>query len=165
MKTRSTLPVLVFSLLLGTVGPTFAADPVSTTTPSATPSVATTPSRADQVTAIQDQYNPIFDSQYARLMAVKKKLILDANAYRAFKAVLADFLDVRRVINSNLQSASSDLSAVKDYAEEETGEFSSTLNGLEAQAAKIKTLSCAKGKVVKKVSGVSPKCPKGYKKK
>lgn len=161
MKTRSALIVLVCSLVLGSVGTAFAADPV----PSPTPSTSSTPSRADQVTAIQDQYNPIFDAEYARLMAVKKKLALDVQAYRGFKAVLADFIEVRRVIDNNLQDAKSDLSAVKDYAEEETGEFASSISGLEAQAAKIKTLSCVKGKVVKKVSGLTPTCPKGYKKK
>lgn len=161
MKTRSALLILVGSLLLGSSGPVFAADPVATPTPT----TSATPSRADQVASIQSQYNPIFDAQYARLMVVKKKLVLDANAYRSYKAVLADFLEVRRVIDSNLQSSTSDLAAVKDYADEETGEFASTISGLEAQAAKIKTISCIKGKVVKKVSGLAPKCPKGFKKK
>ena len=159
MKMRSVFPVLVISLLVGITSPVFAADPVATATPTASPS------RADVVASIQAQYNPIFDAQYARLMAVKKKLILDANAYRQFKAVLVDFLDVRRVINSNLQSLTADLGPVRDYAEEETGEFASTISGLEVQAAKIKTLTCIKGKVVKKVSGIGPKCPLGYKKK
>lgn len=161
MKIRSALLILVGSLLLGSSGPVFAADPVSTPTPAA----SATPTRADQVASIQDQYNPIFDAQYARLIVAKKKLVLDANAYRSFKAVLADFLEVRRVIDSNLQSSTSDLAAVKDYADEETGEFASSISGLEVQAAKIKTLTCVKGKVVKKVSGLTPKCPKGFKKK
>ncbi len=161
MKTRSALVFLVMSLMLGSASPLFAADPVATPTPT----TSATPSRADQVASIQNQYNPLFDAQYARLMAVKKKLALDANAYRTFKAVLADFIEVRRVIDSNLQSSTSDLVAVRDYAEEETGEFASTISDLEVQAAKIKTLSCVKGKVVKKVSGIAPKCPKGYKKK
>lgn len=163
MKNRSALLALVFSLSLGLSGPVFAADP--TPAPSATPTTAATPTRADQVASIQDQYNPIFDAQYARLMAAKKKLILDANAYRYFKSVLADFLEVRRVIDSNLKDPTADVGPVRDYAEEETGEFASTISDLEAQAAKIKTLACVKGKVVKKVSGLSPKCPKGYKKK
>lgn len=151
MKSRGALLILACSLLLGNSGPVFAADAV--------------PTRADQVTAIQNQYNPLFDAQYARLMAVKTKLVLDANQYRSFKAVLADFLDVRRVIDTNLSSSFSDLAATKDYADEELGEFDSTLNQLEAVAAKIKTITCIKGKQVKKVSGLSPKCPKGFKKK
>jgi hypothetical protein len=117
------------------------------------------------VTAIQDQYNPIFDAEYARLLVLKKKALVDANLTRSVISVLKDFLEVRRVIDSNLSNSNSDLSATKDYADEETGEFSSTLNMLEAQVAKIKTISCIKAKVVKKVSGLTPKCPKGYKKK
>lgn len=151
MKTRSALLVLVCSLLLGSSGQVFAD--------------TTVPTRADQVTSIQNQYDPLFDAQYARLMAVKTKLVLDANAYRSFKAVLADFLEVRRVINSNLNSSISDLAATKDYADEELGEFDSTLNLLEKQAASIKTITCVKGKQIKKVSGLTPKCPKGFKKK
>lgn len=145
------------SLSLGISGTAFAADP--------TPSSSASPTRAEQVAAIQGQYNPVFDAQYARLLVLKKKALVDVNLTKSVKAVLVDFLEVRRVINSNLRSAISDLAATKDYADEETGEFSSTLNMLEAQAAKIKTISCIKGKVVKKVTALSPKCPKGYKKK
>jgi len=149
--------VLVCSLMLGISGPAFAADP--------SPSSSASPTRADQVTAIKDQYNPLFEAEYARLLALKKKALVDANLTRKVKAVLVDFLEVRRVIDSNLSSSTSDLAATKDYADEETGEFSSTINLLEAEAAKIKTISCIKGKTVKKVTALSPKCPKGYKKK
>ncbi|NDE48230.1 MAG: hypothetical protein EB019_04610, partial [Actinobacteria bacterium] len=34
-----------------------------------------------------------------------------------------------------------------------------------APVAKKITITCIKGKTTKKVSGVNPKCPKGYKKK
>lgn len=143
--------VLVCSLVLGSSGPVFADTAI--------------PTRADQVTSIQDQYNPLFDAQYARLVTVRKKIVSDAGTLRTYKAVLADFLDVRRIIDSGLASSNSDLDALKSYAEEELGEFDSTLNQLESVAAKIKTITCIKGKLVKKVSGLSPKCPKGYKKK
>jgi hypothetical protein len=33
------------------------------------------------------------------------------------------------------------------------------------KAVAIKVISCAKGKITKKVSGTNPKCPAGYKKK
>ena len=36
---------------------------------------------------------------------------------------------------------------------------------VEASAKKILSITCIKGKVTKKISGVSPKCPSGYKKK
>lgn len=155
--------MVVMSLLLGVSGPVFAVDP--TPSSSASPTSPTSPTRAEQVSAIQDQYNPLFAAEYARLLVLKKKALPDADLTKRVKAVLVDFLDVRRVIDSNLMSSTSDLSATKDYAEEETGEFSSTINMLEAQAATIKTISCIKGKVVKKITAIGPKCPKGYKKK
>lgn len=160
MKSRSALLVLVMSLSLGISGTAFAVDP----TPSSSAS-PTSPTRAEQVAAIQSQYNPIFDSEYARLLVLKKKALVDANLTKQVKTAIADILEVRRVINSNLNSTIEDLSATKDYAEEETGEFSSTIGILEGQVAKIKTFSCIKGKVVKKVVALAPKCPKGYKKK
>lgn len=160
MKSRSALLVLVMSLSLGISGTAFAVDP----TPSSSAS-PTSPTRAEQVASIQSQYNPIFDSEYARLLVLKKKALVDANLTKQVKTAIADILEVRRVINSNLNSTIEDLSATKDYAEEETGEFSSTIGILEGQVAKIKTISCIKGKVVKKVVALAPKCPKGYKKK
>ena len=143
--------VMIGSLVLGSAGPVFAD--------------VTAPTRQDQVTAIQTQYSPIFDAYYARFMVIKPEMVLDTNAYRTFKATLADFLDMRRIINDGLTSATSDLSALKSFAEEEAGEFGSTLSILETQSAKMRTLMCFKGKVVKKASGLTPKCPKGYKKK
>lgn len=150
MKLRSTLLVLVCSLILGSSGPVFAAD--------------ATPTRSDQVTSIQNQYNPLFDAQYARLMTVKKKVGNDASTLRIFKPLLADFLDMRRILDSNLTSSTSDLDAVKSFAEEELGEFESSISQLEKTVAKIKSITCTKGKLVKKVSGLTPKCPVGYKK-
>lgn len=143
--------------MLGISGPAFAADP--------SPTSSATPTRADQVTAIQGQYNPLFDAEYARLLVLKKRALVDANLTRSVKAVTVDFLDMRRIIDTGLASSSEDLVALKAFAEEEAGEFSSTLNMLESQAAKIKTISCTKGKVVRKIVGLPPKCPKGFKKK
>lgn len=151
MKSRSTFLILTGSLLLGSIGPVFAVD--------------TIPSRSDQVASIQNQYNPIFDAQYTRLVAVKAKALTDVNMMRRVKATLLDFVDMRRVINTGLISSTSDLVALKDFADEEQGEFGNTISALEIQAAKNKTISCTKGKVVKRISGITPKCPSGYKKK
>lgn len=151
MKMRNVLAVSIGLSLFAGLSPTFAADP--------------TPSRADQVTAIQAQYNPLFDAQYARLLVLKKKTLYDATNLPIVKSVLADFLGVRSSINSDLASATSDLETVRAYAEEETGEFGNTIYQLEVQVAKNKTITCFKGKVVKKISAPSPKCSKGYKKK
>ncbi len=151
MRLRSAVIVLVSSLLLASTGPSFAVDP--------------TPTRADQVTAIQNQYNPLFDGLYARLLVLKKKTLYDATNLPIVKSVLADFLGVRSSINSDLASASSDLETVKAYAEEENGEFGNSIYQIEMQVAKNKTITCVKGKVVKKISAPAPKCAKGYKKK
>ena len=151
MKSRSALVILTGSLILGSAGPVFAVDSI--------------PSRLDQVTSIQNQYNPIFDGQYTRLVGLKAKVLTDANMLRTVKATLLDFVDMRRVIDSGLVSSISDLVALKDFADEEQGEFGNRISAMEIQAAKNKTISCRKGKVVKKFSALAPKCPTGYKKK
>ena len=151
MKMQNALAVSIGLILFAGVSPSFAADPTAT--------------RADQVTSIQGQYNPRFDSQYARLLVLKKKTLYDAINFPIVKSVLADFLGVRSSINTDLASATADLETVRAYAEEETGEFGNTIYQLETQVAKNKTITCVKGKVLKKISGPSPKCAKGYKKK
>jgi hypothetical protein len=151
VKTRGALLIMICSLILGGIGSAFAADPP--------------PSRRDSVTSIQNQYNPLFDAQYARLIAIHKKVSTDSGTFRTYKALLADFLDMRRILNSGLASSTSDLDALKGYAEEEVGEFGNTISTVEATAAKIRTITCVKAKLVKKVTGLTPKCLKGYKKK
>lgn len=155
MKFRSAIVLLISSFLVASAGPGFAVDPMPTATPT----------RADQVASIQSQYNPLFDAQYAKLLALKKKTLYDATNLPIVKSVLADFLGVRSSINSDLASATADLATVKAYAEEETGEFSNTIYQIETQVAQNKTITCVRGKVVKKISAPVPKCAKGYKKK
>ena len=123
------------------------------------------PTRAEQITAIANQYNPIFDSQYARLIAIAAKAKTHAPTYAQYKAILLDFNDVRRIINDGLISSVSDLDAVKAYAEEESGEFAISIPGLEIMAKSITTITCTKGKLTKKVTSIKPLCPKGYTKK
>lgn len=121
--------------------------------------------RAALITKIGAQWNPIFDSQYARIMALTDKAKTAPSTSKEYKALLLDFNEVRRVINDGLSSSSSDLDAVAAYAEEETGEFMSSISHLEKSVSEIKSLTCVKGKLVKKVTEVAPKCPSGYKKK
>ena len=153
---------LILSLIVAGSGQSFAADTTSTATDTAT---ATTSSRALQVTAIQGKYNPIFDAEYSRIIVVKKKHPSDAYVLLNIDIILKDFLEVRRVIDTSLQSATSDLDAMDSYADEETGEFQVTITNLEQLALTRTTITCVKLKVSKKVSGVKPKCPPGYKKK
>ena len=79
--------------------------------------------------------------------------------------MILDFNTMRATINDGLASATQDVEAMGQLAEEETGEFASTVYNLEVAAAKIKTISCVKGKIIKKISGLTPVCPKGYAKK
>jgi hypothetical protein len=134
MKVRSALFILIGLLVLGSSSSASAADP--------------TPSRADIVKSIQNQYNPLFNSQYARLGAIQKKVSTDSGSLRVYGALLADFLDMRRILASGLASSTSDLDALKSY--------------VEATAAKIRTIICFKAKLVKKVTGLVPKCLNGY---
>ena len=125
----------------------------------------TATARAALVTKIGAQWNPIFDSQFARITALTEKAKKAPSTLKEYKSLLADFTEVRRVINDGLASSSSELDAVAAYAEEETGEFASSITHLEQSVASIKTISCVKGKVMKKVTEAAPKCPSGFKKK
>jgi hypothetical protein len=98
-------------------------------------------------------------------MVFKAKLSLDPSTKATFTSVIDDINEVRRTINGNLANPSAAMQPIIEYAEEELGEFVATRYQLEKLAAKIKTISCVKGKTIKKVSGLSPKCPSGYKKK
>lgn len=131
--------------------------------PSAQADVAT--DRATRVAEIQARWNPIFDQQYAQLTGLEAKAKLDPKVYKDYKFLLDDFLHVRRVIDEALASTSGDIEAAAAYAEEETGEFMMTIPALASQVSKIKTITCVKGKTVKKATGITPKCPTGFKKK
>lgn len=121
--------------------------------------------RATRVEQIKSRWNPVFDQQYVQLTALAAKAKLDPAVLKSYKYLLEDFTEVRRVIDAALNSATGDIEAANAYAEEETGEFMSMIPELAKMVAKIKTISCVKGKTVKKVSGTTPKCPSGYKKK
>jgi hypothetical protein len=44
-----------------------------------------------------------------------------------------------------------------------TAPVAATSAGVKPATAKKSTITCAKGKTIKKVSGITPKCPVGYK--
>ena len=120
---------------------------------------------ATRVEQIKSRWNPIFEQQYVQLTALEPKAKLDSKIYKDYKYLIADFLHVRNVIDTALNSTSGDIEAAAAYAEEETGEFMMTIPALANQVAKIKTITCAKGKVTKKITSATPQCPAGYKKK
>ena len=151
MKLRRVNSILVSALLLIGTGSAFADTALL--------------SRDEQVAAFKAKYDPKFDKAYADYMVFKAKLSLDPSTKATFKSVIDDINEVRRTINGNLANPSAVMQPIIEYAEEELGEFVATRYQLEKLAAKIKTISCVKGKTTKKVSGLTPKCPSGFKKK
>ncbi len=122
-------------------------------------------SRDEQVAAFKAKYDPKFDKAYADYMLFKAKLSLDPSTKATFTSVIDDINEVRRTINGNLVDPNAAMQPIIEYAEEELGEFAVTRFQLEKLATKIKTITCVKGKATKKVSGLTPKCPSGFKKK
>jgi hypothetical protein len=151
MKLRRVNSILVSALLLIGTGSAFADTALL--------------SRDEQVAAFKAKYDPKFDKAYADYMVFKAKLSLDPSTKATFTSVIDDINEVRRTINGNLVDPNAAMQPIIEYAEEELGEFAVTRFQLEKLAAKIKTITCVKGKTTKKVSGLTPKCPSGFKKK
>lgn len=151
MKSLRAAIVLISTLIFSVASPVFAAD--------------TVPTREEQVAQIHAKYDPLYDAQYARLMIVKSKITNNASMLPSFKLVVADFLGVRKFLDTSLSSPTADLETIISYADEELGEFTQTLYLLETQVSKSKTITCVKGKTIKKVMAIKPVCPKGYVKK
>ncbi|CAB4921279.1 unannotated protein [freshwater metagenome] len=151
MKTRNLLIALVSTLLFISTTAAYAEDVVLT--------------RDEQIAEFQAKYDPLYDAQYARLVVVRGKILNDASMLPSFKLVMADFLGVRKFLDESIVSPTSDLDSVIAYADEELGEFENTLYLLQKQLATHKTITCIKGKTIKKVMALKPVCPKGYKKK
>jgi hypothetical protein len=151
MKTRNLLIALVSTLLFISTTAVYAEDVVLT--------------RDEQIAEFQAKYDPLYDAQYARLVVVRGKILNDASMLPSFKLVMADFLGVRKFLDESIVSPTSDLDSVIAYADEELGEFENTLYLLQKQLATHKTITCIKGKTIKKVMALKPVCPKGYKKK
>ena len=148
MKLHRGAIVLISTLIFSIATPVFAVD--------------TVPTRDEQVAQIHAKYDPLYDAQYARLMVVKSKITNNASMLPSFKLVVADFLGVRKFLDTSLSSPTADLETIISYAEEELGEFTNTLNLMETQVSKSKTIACVKGKTIKKVMALKPVCPKGY---
>lgn len=151
MKSRIGILILAAVLLSSPLSPVIADE---TSTVSATP-----------ISTIQDKFDPLYDVQYERLMVIYKKIQGDSKMLASFKVIIDDFANVRRVLTNSYRNPDSDVIQVKEYAEEELGEFENTLYLLEKQFAKKSTITCIKGKLTKKVTAYSPVCPSGYKKK
>jgi hypothetical protein len=117
------------------------------------------------VAQIHAKYDPLFAAEALRLGALAKKATLDDQFNRQYKAVLLDFNTMRATVMDGLASETQDIEAMGQLADEETGEFNTSIYNLEQMALKIKTITCVKGKTSKKITGISAACPKGYTKK
>lgn len=104
----------------------------------------------------------MFEAQYKRLMVIQSKITYNASMKSAFKDILKDFQGVRTFLENGLASNSEGIEVYVSYAEEELGEFENTMYLLEKEISKSKTITCVKGKTIKKVMALKPKCPTGY---
>jgi len=106
-----------------------------------------------------------FDAVLVRFAAAKKKLAFDASSTALIKNSIANLTETRRVIEQNLADPNAPMANVIRLADEQLGMFSLTNFKLDNLMAKVKTVTCVKGKTVKKISAIgTPKCPSGYKK-
>ena len=122
--------------------------------------------RVDEVAAFKDKYDPQFDAVLVKFTAAKKRLAFDASSAALIKNSIANLTETRRVIEQNLADPNAPMANVIRLADEQLGMFSLTNFKLDNLVAKVKTISCIKGKTVKKVSAIGmPKCPSGFKKK
>lgn len=151
MKRKAALFILITTFIVGVNAPAYSEE--------------IAPTRVEEVATLQVTYKANFDTQYARFLALKPKLVNDSSSTSILKAAIIDFLDVRAMIERSLLDSATEVASTKAYAAEEFGEFEVTLGQLEYAAAKNKTITCVKGKTVKKVAAIKPICPKGYTKK
>jgi hypothetical protein len=121
--------------------------------------------RVDDVIAFKAKYDIEFDAVLVRFAAAKKKLAFDASSTALIKNSIANLTETRRVIEQNLADPNAPMANVIRLADEQLGMFSLTNFKLDNLMAKVKTVTCVKGKTVKKISAIgTPKCPSGYKK-
>lgn len=122
--------------------------------------------RVDEVAAFKDKYDPQFDAVLVKFTAAKKRLAFDASSAALIKNSIANLNETRRVIEQNLADPNAPMANVIRLADEQLGMFSLTNFKLDNLVAKVRTISCIKGKTVKKVTAIgTPKCPAGFKKK
>ena len=121
--------------------------------------------RDQQVAYITNTYVSRLDAEMVRLNAIKAKMASQPSLLAQYKACLTDSTGSYNTLKDAIASQSADLNTTDDFAAEEVGEFDNTVYQLEQMAAKVKSISCVKGKVSKIVLGLKPVCPKGYIKK
>lgn len=148
---RILLTGLVIFSLIGFSEPTKAADPAT--------------DRQASVEMIRSKYLPTLEAQHSTLLKLRETMKVDAGLLKQVKSVISDFEGNYAAIIKGLDDPNQAIQPIIDLCEEEVEEFTNSIYQLKMMAKKIKTISCVKGTSIKKVSGLSPKCPAGYKKK
>jgi hypothetical protein len=131
-------------------------------TTSATADEAT--DRAAKVNLVNVKYIPILEKQYLELKSIKSQAKSIPSILKQVNPVYEEFEENYEVIKNGLNNPNQDINAIIALCEEEVAEFDNYIFALKKELAKLKTIVCYKGKVSKKVVGLSPKCPAGYKK-
>ena len=129
------------------------------------PVKADVPTREETVKILQQKYVTALDDQHRTLLAIKVKMKSEPTLLKQVNAVLADFDSNYAAIVAGLNNPNQDLQPIKDLCEEEVEEFGNSIYQLEQMLKKLKTITCAKGKTTKQITGLTPKCPAGFTKK
>ena len=133
---------------------------------SAAPAVADSASdRAATVEMLKQKYVKVLDEQHSTLLVIKSQMKAEPTLLKQVNAVLADFNSNYAAIINGLANVDQPIQPIIDLCQEEVEEFANSIYLLQQMVKKIKTISCTKGKVIKKVSGLAPVCPKGFTKK
>jgi len=120
--------------------------------------------RAAKVNLVNAKYMPIMEKQYLDLKSIKSQAKTIPSILKQVNPVYEEFEENYDVIRNGLNNPSQDINAIIALCEEEVAEFDNYIFTLKKELAKVKTIVCYKGKVTKKVVGLTPKCPAGYKK-
>ena len=121
--------------------------------------------RAATVEMIKTKYIPTLEDQRKTLLQLKSIMKVDAALLKQVNSVIADFDSNYAAITKGLIDPNQAIQPIIDLCEEEVEEFANSIYQLKVMAGKIKSITCIKGKSSKKVAGLAPKCPAGYKKK
>ena len=121
--------------------------------------------RTATIQMINTKYIPVLDKQLSELRAIKVKVKSVPSLLKQTNTVLTELEDNYKTIVEALGNPNQELKPIIDLCEEEVEEFENYIYLLNQQISKLKTITCIKSKNVKKIVGLSPKCPAGYKRK
>lgn len=120
------------------------------------------PSRDQQVAAYHEKYDQQFAEILLRINSAESKAQGIPSILKAIKVARDDYEEEMRILANTLADKNATVESADGYAEEEVGELRFALGTIETSLTKVKTIKCVKGKVVKQLREVAPKCPKGF---